>query len=277
MPDSRDGLDQYYTHPEIAARCVASLFRHTEPYKMDFLEPSAGDGAFTTQLIWNGLRSTSVDIDPKSENIIKGDFLEGDFFPESDYLAVVGNPPFGWAAGTAIKFFNRAAERAQIIAFIVPRSFRKGSIQDKLDPSFWLIHDEDIPHMAFLLDGKPHDVPCAWQIWRKSVRLREPAGTPDVSHIIAYTDQSRADFAFRRVGRRAGSVLPLGAGQSYSEGTTLFMQQIHENALAMVAEAGRRLSQTGNQTAGVRSICKREIAIELNKLCPRMQPADMCP
>ena len=261
----REPLDQYYTHPELAAQYVRSLYDHCDPDSMVFMEPAAGTGAFTTSLIWNGLRVTSVDIDPKMEGITKGDFLEDDLFPDCGSLAVVGNPPFGWAASTAIRFFNRAAERAEIIAFIVPRTFRKLSVQDKLDRRFWLAHDEDVPPMAFVRGGKPHDVPCAWQIWEKRETPREYVPTPDVSHIITYTEQNQADFGFRRVGWRAGSVLPLDNGQFYSESTTFFIKQMHENARELLAQAGMRLRDVGSSTIGVRSISKREVALELAK------------
>lgn len=259
----REPLDQYYTHPELAAKYVRSVLDHCDATSMVFMEPSAGTGAFTTSLIWNGLEVTSVDIDPKMAGIIKGDFLKEDLFPDANNLAVIGNPPFGWAASIAVKFFNRAAERAQIIAFIVPRTFRKVSVQDKLDRSFWLIHDEDVPNMAFLRGGKPHDVPCAWQVWEKRDEQREYVPTPDVSHIIRYTDQGSADFGFRRVGWHAGTVLSLDTGQVYAESTTFFMQQVNADAKEKLAGVGRRLRDVGSSTIGVRSISKREVALEL--------------
>ena len=44
----------------------------------------------------------------------------------------------------AIKFFNYTAKFSQVIAFIIPKTFRK-NIQNKLDLNFHLLSDIDIP------------------------------------------------------------------------------------------------------------------------------------
>ena len=51
----------------------------------------------------------------------------------------LGNPPFGKNCSLAIKFFNKAAEFADLIAFIIPRTFKRISIQNKLNLNFSFI------------------------------------------------------------------------------------------------------------------------------------------
>ena len=56
---------------------------------------------------------------------------------------VVGNPPFGKISSIAIKFFNKSAEYADCIAFIIPRTFKRVSVQNKLNLNFHLMYNED--------------------------------------------------------------------------------------------------------------------------------------
>lgn len=180
-------------------------------------------------------------------------------------IAVVGNPPFGFASSLAVKFFNIAAGCPQVstIAFILPRTFRKQSIQDKLDAWFSLVHDCDIPPNSFLLDGKPYDVPCCWQVWARQSSERTVPGTPDVSRLIQYVrSQDDADLCIRRVGGRAGQILP--GGEKYSPTSTLFVKLVHPDAERMLRAAD--LTRTRDSTAGVRSVSKREIAEALAAL-----------
>ena len=258
-----DRLDQYYTNPQYAEQCVRQLDELYDLSKHGIVEPSAGAGAFVKPLRALGHKPTALDLDPKSHGIRRADFLQSRWWPRSDRIAVVGNPPFGFASNTAIRFFNRAAEHASVIAFILPRTFRKASIQDKLDRNFSLAYDEDVPTRSFILEGSPHDVPCCWQIWEWSERKRPIAKTPDVSNIIQYVPAHQADFGLRRVGGRAGSVLRLEDGP-YSERTTYFIRAMRNDAAKLLG--GIDWSRIRNSTAGVRSISKKEIATELKKV-----------
>jgi len=76
--------------------------------------------------------------------IIKMDFLK--FKPkENKKYLIIGNPPFGRSSSIAIKFFNKAALFSDCIAFILPRTFKRVSIQNRLDLNFSLIYTKDLP------------------------------------------------------------------------------------------------------------------------------------
>ena len=253
-------LDQFYTKPTLAAEYVRYLEQRYPLAVMDIVEPSAGAGAFSTPLIDSGYKVTAIDLQPQVIGIEQGDFLHDFTPPEGNQIAVVGNPPFGFASSLAIQFFNTAAEWASLIAFIVPRTFRKVSVHDKLDLNFWLAVDKDVPKDSFIRNGKPHDVPCAFQVWeRRDVKRQVPA-TPDVSHLICYVDQVACDFAMRRVGGRAGAVLPPG---DLSPSSNYFIQDKCGYAQKLISKIDWH--PVRSQTAGVRSLSKREIAIELTK------------
>ena len=259
----REHLDQYYTQPMVAKKCIEAMVSLTGS-DMAFMEPSAGTGAFVAPLRKTGHDVTAIDLEPKGEGIIKGNFLTDDLFPSGRPLAVIGNPPFGWAANLAIKFFNRAAERADYIGFIVPRTFRKDSVQERLNPHFWNVLDDDIETNAFLRQGKAYDVPCIFQVWERRDDHRPYEPTPDISDVVRYTSMSYADFGFRRVGGRAGEVFT--ALDICKPTTTYFMQSIRRDAVRIMREVGELLRDIRDYTAGPRSLSKREIAFAVREV-----------
>ena len=242
------GLDQFYTDPGYAAECVRLLEDRHGLRGMSVVEPSAGAGAFSDALRSSGHRVAAIDLAPAAVGVERGDFL---FFfePPPGRVAVVGNPPFS----CAVQFVNTAAQWADMIAFIVPRSFRKASVQARLHPNLHLTHDADVPDGTF---SKP--VPCAFQVWAWSRHARRVEPMPDVSHLIEYVGRDVCDFAVRRVGGRAGEVLPAGG---LSPSTTYFMRDVCGEAQGVMR--GMDWSVVRGNTAGVRSLSKREIALGL--------------
>lgn len=195
-------LDQYYTHPTVAEHCYRIFKQHFNPLLYQMVEPTAGDGSFLKLLPPGTL---AYDKDPRWPRIQTADFLTiriASYRP----IAVIGNPPFGKNASLAVRIVNHAASQAVVIAMILPRSIRKASIQNRIDRSFHLIREEEIPDHAFLFRGKPFDVPAVFQIWvrRPGQRALIPVETshPD----FEFTIPQQADFAVQRVGARAGRV-----------------------------------------------------------------------
>jgi hypothetical protein len=254
------GNDAYYTNSEYATHCCDIIRSKFYRYKIDtIVEPSAGNSSFAEgiDLLCKQGNKKSVfmyDIDPQSENIIKKDFFEVEL---NDKTLVVGNPPFGFAARMAIKFFNHAAnQRAKLIAFILPRTFKKDSVKNKLNLHYHLIYEEDCPKNVFLLDDIPYDVPCVFQVWAHSTKKR----VVDYWHVnnkwFEYTTPTRADFCIRRVGARSGQILN-GSPTMYSEVSTYFCKEKVKGVKKILQNID--FSEIVNSTAGVRSLSKREI------------------
>lgn len=192
----RDSLDQFYTRPDVAELCVTLLRTHA-PRDVPWIEPSAGAGAF---LQWVP-DAIGYDIEPRAANIQTADFLTVDL-PAG--CVVFGNPPFGRQSSLAKKFIRHAAQKADWIGFVLPRSFVKPSMQKAFPLSFHLAHTIDVPENAFVVNDQPHHVPCVFQVWRRMSysRPEEAALTPEgfayVQKVDGYT------LAFRRVGVYAG-------------------------------------------------------------------------
>ena len=130
-------LDKFYTKDVVARQCIRFFESSTgidfATSESDIIEPSAGAGAFLDHLPTTAL---AYDLAPEDPRVQCQDFLD---LNRDTPAIVIGNPPFGKASRLAVKFFNHAARFASHIAFIVPRTFEKASIQNRLDRSFRLI------------------------------------------------------------------------------------------------------------------------------------------
>ncbi len=237
-------LDKYYTKPSIAEMCYNSV-KHLAGA---WVEPSAGDGVFL-DLLPNG--SIGYDISPESENVVKKDW----FTVGSINGSVIGNPPFGKNSSLAVKFFNHAADlHSPYICFILPRTFRKDSIQNRLDPHYHIILDIDIPPDSFLLDGESYDVPCCFQVWerRDSKRRKERQD----NFLFEVVNEGHYDFLVRRVGGRAGQIVESGASSS----TYKIKSKIDVELLkALFHDSLEDIKKVRDNTAGVRSISGKEL------------------
>jgi hypothetical protein len=164
-------LDQFYTKDEIAKKYYDIFSQKLHEYHIciddyDYImEPSAGKGAFFKLLPDD--KKIAVDLEPKYEGIIKMDFLKYKPINDKKYI-IIGNPPFGRVSSLAVKFFNKASAFADIIAFIVPKTFKRVSIQNKLSLEFKLIYNEDLSINPCCFEPEM-SAKCCFQIWIKDV------------------------------------------------------------------------------------------------------------
>lgn len=215
-----EGLDKFYTIPEVAERCLRRV-EEFYPWAVWGLvvEPSAGGGSFFHRI--GTEKKIGMDVSPDHGDILPKDFFT--FSPErpDERILVVGNPPFGKNSSLAVKFFNHAAIWAEVIAFIVPRTFRRISLQNRLNPFFHLLSDEDIPTEPCAFDP-PMMAKCCFQIWerRNTPRERKILSTehPDWDFLaLGPKDENGqptppigADFVIRAYGGRCGEILEMG-------------------------------------------------------------------
>ena len=173
----REGLDRFFTRPEVAARCWESLQSAmrsdgADPGQYFFVDPAAGAGAFYS-LLPPGRRA-AVDLlpDPTLPDCEVSDFLA--WAPSADAaapVAVVGNPPFGHRSWLALAFVQHAAAFARYVGMILPPAFAsdgKGSPKHRVKGAR-LIATEHLPDGSFTdpSTGGPVKVSAVWQIWRR--------------------------------------------------------------------------------------------------------------
>lgn len=216
-----ENLDKFYTNPDIVEMCLGYLQDTIPMNTFDFvLEPSAGNGSFFHKI--DHPNKLGIDISPESDSIFEQDFLE--FTQEVKYenILVVGNPPFGRVSSLAIKFFNHAATFANVIAFIVPRTFRRTSVMNRLNFNFDLILDIEIPTEPCSFTPKMLSK-CCFQIWQRSEIVRSKINLPTVHHDFQFVKHGPVDelgqptppiepvdFVIRAYGHKCGEILTEG-------------------------------------------------------------------
>ncbi len=176
-------LDQFYTKPEVAISCMRSLVQVAKRMGVDwndywFVEPSAGCGCFYQTL--PPRRRIGIDIDPKqttltkrgsSDKIVRANYLQ--WSPPLNHkhrqYIVIGNPPFGKRGKLAVAFFNHS-DFADIIAFIVPVSFRKYRIHRQLSAEYALVARKKLARDSFCTpDLKEYAINSEFHIWTRKL------------------------------------------------------------------------------------------------------------
>lgn len=251
-------LDQFFTKPKEARRLYNIVESKIDLKKYDVvLEPSVGANSFGSCFPKD--KSYLMDIDPKNnvfwynpktnqtekidrtekENknkvtITKIDFLSFGaavqalgLFTNKKVIAI-GNPPFGQNSSLAVKFFNICAGFCDTICFIIPRTFKKVSVQNQLDLNFHLEYNEDLPYSASDSIFEPHmNAKCCFQIWtrkdekRKKIKLPKthrdweflamgPLEKREGLEKMQPTPPEGASFAMKAYGSNCGEIVTKG-------------------------------------------------------------------
>lgn len=210
------GLDKFYTKINISKMCIDEVEKYVKLSNFDLIiEPSAGNGSFYSQI--QHKNKIGIDILPELDVLIKKDFLL--YIPpkKNNKILVIGNPPFGKVSSLAVKFFNHSSIWADTIAFIIPRTFRRISVQNQLSLDFHLLHDIDIPTTPCSFEP-PMSVKCCFQIWVKRNQKREIITLPIIHNSWDFlplgplddkkqpTPPVNADFALRAYGGNCGEI-----------------------------------------------------------------------
>ena len=203
------GKEQFYTPPQVARDVVeAVLATVDDATARPWLEPAGGTGAFIDAAEGAGIEQViSYDIEPHHPQVLLGDFLAQRL--ELEGAIAVSNPPFGRNNSLSIPFFNRCAQHSDYIAFIVPRSWRKWSVTNRLDRRFRVVSDRDLA--INYVDVKGEDVyaknnlrTCV-QIWRREPGLRPLIRVQDRG-IVQKCSPLEADVALTIFGYGCGTV-----------------------------------------------------------------------
>jgi len=244
--------DQFFTRPEIAEKFANWIIQHNIVTGR-VIEPATGSKDLAKH--FPGIEM--YDLFPQSPDITAQDFLTSNM-GYKEGTTVVMNPPYGNNSALAIKFFNKAAEIADHIAMIVPRTFRRPSIQNRMAAQFHLVDEFVLPRNSFYLAAddkmRPYDVPAVAQIWSKKDEERELQKPQKTSQQFKFVKPEQADFAFRRKGRRAGQVVDNPEGTNPNSFYYVKGDQRVLNAFKNVD-----WTQLGNDVMGARSISMSDI------------------
>jgi len=258
------GKEQYYTPKPLALELVAQIEKVLGPLAgKTFLEPAGGTGAFIEAVQAIGVtRVISFDIEPLHELVTVGDFLAQEI--KESNLITISNPPFGRNNSLSIPFFNHAAKVSDAICFIVPRSWRKWSVTNRLDLGFELALDLDIEIDYVDADGTPlsnknHLATC-FQIWKKANVSRSLVRVTDKG-IIEKVSPEQADVSLTIFGYGCGKVKT--EFEPIANTTQMFLKLKHPQALAALESVD--YSKFFKNTAYTEALSLPEINYLLNE------------
>ena len=258
------GTEQFYTPSKLAAELVETALPYLPPAsETTFLEPAAGNGSFVEALGEAGAREViALDRYPAITSIRQADFLESDFAQRN--LVTFTNPPFGRNNALSIPFFNHAAKFSQTICFLVPRSWRKWSVTNRLDLRFHLIHDSDVFVSYEDNVGNPirekNGLRTCFQIWQRQGHLREKVSVPD-NRLLQKCSPEEADIAIRVFGYGCGTVLE--SFERKPNTTLMFLRVNSKNAAKALPELD--FSRFSERTAYTQALAFTEINYLLNE------------
>jgi hypothetical protein len=160
--------DQFFTPKDLAKKCWETFNREVKINIKDytFIEPSAGDGSFLYNLPKG---SIGLDIEPRSPEIQKQDYLTWKPSNSTKKYIVFGNPPFGLRGHLALNFINHSHSFADYVCFILPQLFEsdgKGSPRKRVK-GYNLIYSEGLSAMFYSPENKEIKVNGVFQIWSK--------------------------------------------------------------------------------------------------------------
>lgn len=151
-------LDKYYTSIELANYCIEKAFKILgKDNIIEIIEPSAGCGNFSNQIE----NCIAYDIEPDGQNIIKQDFLLLNT-PYKKGRLIIGNPPYGARNVLSVKFYKKAVQLGDYVAFILPISQLNNNQQMY---EFDLIYSEDLGEQVYT-DRKVH---CCFNIYKRPI------------------------------------------------------------------------------------------------------------
>jgi predicted RNA methylase len=258
------GKEQYYTPRALAEDLVQKVKAIIPDFSSrTVLEPAGGTGAFVEAAKNAGAQKVlSLDIEPKHGDVTKANYLNAKLKLQD--AVTISNPPFGRNNSLSIPFFNRAAEHSEYIAFIVPRSWRKWSVINRLDRRFHLVLDEDLSidyvDDSHELISQKNNLKTCFQVWHRKDELREIVKVEDRGYVTKVTP-AEADVALTVFGFSCGRVNT--EFERKPNTTRMFLKLNHPKALKALQSVNyQRFSKN---TAYTEALSFQEINYLLNE------------
>ena len=181
--------DQFFTPKHIAEHCW-TLFQNELQLDTNvyiFIEPSAGDGSFL-KVLPNG--TIGLDIEPRTPEILRQDYLSWNPPKTTKSYIVFGNPPFGLRGHLALNFLNHSLTFADYVCFILPQLFEsdgKGSPRKRVQGGN-LIFSERLTAVFYNPEQQEIKVNGVFQIWsRYTTNPKYTIQTANQSNIRIYS------------------------------------------------------------------------------------------
>lgn len=205
----KTGKEQYYTPAELALELIQEAEAYIGPlHGRTILEPAGGTGSFVQAALMLGASEViSFDIEPLHRGVLHANFLEQEI--EQQNLVTISNPPFGRNNSLSIPFFNKAALVSDAICFIVPRSWRKWSVINRLNEHFVVRHDRNLEIDYVDSNGEQispkNRLATCFQVWQRTETPRARIEVEDLG-IVKKVEPEMADVSLTIFGYGCGKL-----------------------------------------------------------------------
>lgn len=179
------------------------------------------------------------------------EFFDGKLDGEKFDLAI-GNPPYGKNANLSVKYLNKTKEYSNNICFIVPASFNKPSIINRIDSCLHCVNSIDIPKEEF-------NVNACYQNWEVSLNKREKIKTFKKHLDFEFVDKEFADIALGRVGGGPCGKVYRNNFQNRSKESHYFIKVKDSATINKLDSLTPLFRESAKQTVSVPSLSKHDI------------------
>lgn len=261
----RNTIDKYYTKNNIVKYCIDLITKYIKINKKTdlIIEPSAGNGSFIPYIKKLSDNYKFYDLKPEHSGIDKQDFLKynpKNILNKYKNIHIIGNPPFGRQSSFAIKFIRKSCEFCDTLSFILPKSFKKTSLQNKVPSNFHLVVQKDLPAYSFTVNNNDYDVPCIFQIWIKKSFERKKELKQKSKIFTFVKKEEHPDIAIRRIGVNAGKVYDnIGEKNTNSHYFIKINNGVDKNKIIDLIKKNNY--NLFNNTVGPLSISKQELIL----------------
>lgn len=168
---------------------------------------------------------------------------------------VIGNPPYGNNAKLAVDFLNQAFDLTGDVRYVLPRSFRKVSVTNRVRLDAVCVYDETLPRETFLPETS--NTKACYQRWISG--SREKVKTLTTHPDFEFVTYGQADLMIRRIGSLAGKVMPEFRQWGCSASGNYFVKVSDPSVIYKLQSIQSELIEVGLNANNQESVSKHEI------------------
>lgn len=167
---------------------------------------------------------------------------------------VVGNPPYGRNSNLAIQFLNKATELSDLVCMVVPSTFNKQSVLNKINKSFHLKFTKDNPIDSFSIR-----VTTSSQIWKRLDYERNNSDSPVTHNDFQFVKKEDANLFIGRVGCGPAGKVKTDNFDHYSSEVHYFLKCKTQEVIDRLVSLENKFVAASSNTVCVRSLSKTEL------------------